>query len=56
MRLRRRPELRIIALLLIVAAAVYVAVQGTSQTHPVPTAVTWRGLVGDDSFPAHVVV
>ena len=48
MRLRRRPELRLVALLLIVAAAVYVAVQGTSTEHPVPTAVTWRGLVGDE--------
>jgi subtilisin family serine protease len=51
MRLRRRPELRVIALLLIVAAAVYVAVQGRANEKPVPTAVTWRGLVGDEHPP-----
>jgi subtilisin family serine protease len=51
MRLRRRPELRVAALLLIVAAAVYVAVQGRRSEQPVPTSVTWRGLVGDEHPP-----
>src|ERR1700748_3175658 len=52
MRLRPRSNvLRVPALLAIAAAAVYVGVQGHRQEKPVPTAVTWRGLVGDEHPP-----
>src|SRR5947209_5732890 len=51
MRLRRRPELRVVALVAIVAGAIVVAVQGHRAQHPVPTSVTWRGLVGDEHPP-----
>src|SRR5689334_14085493 len=47
MRLRRRPELRILALLLVVAAAVVVTVRGSREKQAIEQPVTWRGLVGD---------
>jgi hypothetical protein len=47
MRLRRRPELRIAALVLIVAAAVAASVSGRERVTPNPGPGTWRGLVGD---------